>query len=476
MAKADRLGGLVWIVEDDKALGTLLLEEVRDAGLEGYWKSSAEEAVRNMEQRWPDLIVCDLKLPGMDGLTFLRQILANAPDSPPGFLIITGFGTIPRAVEALKAGADDFLTKPLDLEHFMLSAKRILERKRLRETVNQMRGLLSSESFHGMYGKSMAMRLLFNQIRQVAKAQGPVLILGESGTGKELVAMAIHKESNRTSGPFVPVNCAGIPEHLLESEFFGHAEGSFTGARKSRQGLFAEAESGSMLLDEISEIPLSLQAKLLRILQDGSLRPVGENREHQVDVRVLAATHRDIDEEVRMGHFREDLFFRLEAFTLRVPPLRERGEDIEFLAARFLQQFAFASDKRVTGFSGQAIELLTQYPFPGNVRELSNAVQRAVTFATESRIRVEDLPARIRNYQSVVWAPPSDSQSLTAEREKLLPLAEVERRYIRHVLEKVGGNKRRAAAILGIGRRTLYRRLGEEVEAEREMISMTSSQ
>lgn len=467
MAKPDTLSGLVWIIEDDRALGTLLLEEVRDAGLDGYWKASAEEAFEDMEQRWPDLIVCDLRLPGMDGMAFLEKILANAPDSPPGFLIITAFGTIPNAVQALKAGADDFLTKPLDLEHFMLSVKRVLERKRLREVVNQMRGLLSSESFHGMYGKSMAMRLLFKQIRQVAKAQGPVLILGESGTGKELVARAIHMESARAGGPFMPVNCAGVPEHLLESEFFGHAEGSFTGARKSRQGLFEEAESGSLLLDEISEMPLSLQAKLLRIFQDGSLRRVGENRERQVDVRVLAATHRDIDEEVRLGHFREDLFFRLEVFTLRVPPLRERGEDIEFLAARFLQQFALAMDKKVKGFSGRAIDLITQYPFPGNVRELSNAVERAVAFAAEGWIRVEHLPTRIRDYQSDLGGSSNDTHALTTENEKLLPLAEVERRYIRHVLEKVGGNKRRAAGILGIGRRTLYRKLGEFCECER---------
>ncbi len=465
MTKPGTSGGLVWIIEDDKSLGTLLLDEVRDAGLEGYWKASAEEAYQAMEQKWPDLIVCDLRLPGMDGLSFLRKILGNAPDSPPGFLIITAFGTIPKAVEALKAGADDFLTKPLDLEHFMLSVKRVLERKRLREVVNQMRGLLSSESFHGMYGKSMAMHLLFKQIRQVAKAQGPVLILGESGTGKELVARAIHKESTRAGGPFMPVNCAGIPEHLLESEFFGHAEGSFTGARKSRQGLFEEAESGSLLLDEISEMPLSLQAKLLRILQDGSLRRVGENREHQVDVRVLAATHRDIDEEVRLGHFREDLFFRLEAFTIRVPPLRERGEDIEFLAARFLQQHALAMDKKVKGFSGRAIDMITQYPFPGNVRELSNAVERALAFAPEGWIRMEHLPTRIRDYQSDLGGPSIDSNALMTEDEKLLPLAEVERRYIHHVLEKVGGNKRRAAAILGIGRRTLYRRLGQHIEA-----------
>ncbi len=461
MTKSDMLDRLVWIVEDDKALGTLLLEEIRDAGLKGYWHASAEEAFQSLQQRWPDLIVCDLRLPGMDGLTFLRKILGLAPSSSPGFLIITAFGTIPKAVEALKAGADDFLTKPLDLEHFMLSVKRTLEKKRLKEMVSQMQGFLSSENFHGMYGKSIAMRLLFEQILHAAKAQGPVLIIGESGTGKELVAKAIHKESARASGPFLPVNCAGIPEHLLESEFFGHAEGSFTGANKSRQGLFAEAERGSLLLDEISEMPLALQAKLLRIIQDGSLRRVGENHEHRVDVRVLAATHRDVEEEVRLGHFREDLFFRLEALTLRVPPLRERGEDIEFLAARFMQQFALALDRKIKGFDSQAIELLIQYPFPGNVRELSNAVERAVTFNTEPWIRVKHLPARIQGYQSGAEEFSSEIRGFTVKNEKLLPLAEIERRYISHVLEKMGGNKRQAADILGIGRRTLYRRLGE---------------
>jgi len=466
MSKEDAPSGLVLIIEDDKALGSLLLEELRDAGLEASWKASAEEAAQAMERRWPDLVVSDLRLPGMDGLAFLKKVLDKVPDSPPGFLIITAFGTIPRAVEALKAGADDFLTKPLDLEHFMLCVKRVLERKRLKEMVNQMQGLLSSESFHGMYGKSMSMRLLFEQIRQVAKAQGPVLILGESGSGKELVARAIHKASTRANGPFLPVNCAGIPEHLLESEFFGHAAGSFTGARETRQGLFAEADGGSLLLDEISEMPLSLQVKLLRILQDGKLRRVGENREYQVNVRVLAATHRDIEEEVRLTHFREDLFFRLETFTLRVPPLRERGEDVEFLAARFLKQFSLALGKKVRGFSSQAIELINQYPFPGNIRELSNTVERAVTFAAGSWIHAEHLPARIRNYQSGTEGPSADMYDLTVKKEHLLPLAEVERRYIRHVLEEVEGNKRRAAAILGIGRRTLYRRLGEYTEAE----------
>lgn len=463
MSKADTLNVSVWIIEDDKSLGALLLEEIRDGGLDGYWKASAEEALRDMQESWPDLIVCDLRLPGMDGLTFLGKVLGNAPDSPPGFLIITAFGTIPTAVEALKAGADDFLTKPLDLEYFMLSVKRILERKRLREEVNQMRGLFSSENFHGMYGKSTAMRLLFKQIRQVAKAQGPVLILGESGTGKELVAKAVHKESARHNGPFLPVNCAGIPEHLMESEFFGHAEGSFTGARKSRQGLFGEAQNGSLLLDEISEMPLPLQAKLLRILQDGSLKRVGENHEHQVDVRVLAATNRDIEEDILQGSFREDLFFRLEAFTLRVPPLRERNEDIELLAARFLQQHTLAMNKDIKGFSDQVIGMITQYPFPGNVRELSNTVERAVAFATEGWIRVEHLPPRIRDHQCDPGISSIDMQNLATINDRLLPLAEVERRYIRQVLEKVEGNKRRAADILGIGRRTLYRKIGESL-------------
>ncbi len=462
MNTEDTAGGLVLIVEDDKTLGLLLAEEIRDAGLETLWTATAEEAEKAVEIRWPDLIVCDLRLPGMDGMSFFRKIQEKAVDPAPAFLMITAFGSIQEAVDALKEGAEDFLTKPLDLEHFSLSVKRILERRRLRQMVSRMQGLLSSESFHGMYGRSSCMRLLFEQILQVAKAQGPVLILGESGSGKELVARAIHKESSRAEGPFLPVNCAGIPEHLLESEFFGHAEGSFTGARRRRNGLFAEAEGGSLLLDEISEMPLFLQAKLLRILQDGKVRRVGENREYQVDVRVLAATHQDVNKEVHLGNFREDLFFRLETFTLQVPPLRERGDDVELLASRFLQQFSLALDKKVDGFSTRALDRIISYPFPGNVRELRNAVERAVAFASGNRIRLENLPARIRNNRHAQDNPENVVSGLIEEKEKLLPLAQVERRYIRHVLNEVGGNKRRASAILGIGRRTLYRRLGEE--------------
>lgn len=452
----------IWIIEDDKSLGTLLLEEIQDAGYTGRWQSSAEEALRTLEKHCPELIISDLKLPGMNGLAFLGEVLDKQWDIPPGFLIITAFGTISKAVEALKAGADDFLTKPLDLDHFILTVKRILEKKHLRELVHRMQGLASSRHFHGMYGNSNSMRFLFERIQQVAKAHGPVLIIGESGTGKELVANAIHKESLRAGGPFLPINCAGVPENLMESEFFGHAEGSFTGARKSRQGLFAEAEGGSLLLDEISEMPLHLQAKLLRILQGGSLRRLGENRERNVDVRIMAATHRDLEEAVRQGHFREDLFFRLEAFTIHVPPLREREDDIELLAHKFKQQYEIALNKNIKGFSDETMATIKRYPFPGNVRELKNAIERAVTFTSENQIREKHLPSRIRNYRSRPRPEEIDMDAFTVNTDDFPSLAEIEQRYIRHILKKTDGNKRQAASILGIGRRTLYRKIGEK--------------
>jgi two-component system, NtrC family, response regulator AtoC len=457
----------VWVIEDDKALGSLLCEEIQDAGLNPLWMAAAEDALTALEKKQPDLIVCDLKLPGMDGLRFLKTIQEKFPDTGPGFLIITAFGTISRAVEALKAGADDFLAKPLDLEHFMLAVKRILERKHLAKTVIQMRGFLAMDSFHGMYGQSRPMCLLFEQIRQVAKARGPVLILGESGTGKELVAHAVHRESGRAGGPFLPVNCAGIPENLMESEFFGHAQGAFTGAGKGRQGLFVEAGGGSLLLDEISEMPLFLQAKLLRVLQDGKLRRVGENKEYQVDVRILAATHKEIEKAVQQKNFREDLFFRLETFTLRVPPLRDRGQDIEMLANRFLQQFALGLDKAIKGFSSHALDLILQYPFPGNVRELRNAIERAVTFAPGKKIQAAHLPARMRNHGEKPELSLPANRFFPEKEKRILPLAQMEKRYIQHVLSQEKGNKRRAAALLGIGRRTLYRKLGSDPDEEK---------
>ncbi|MFW5721790.1 MAG: sigma-54-dependent transcriptional regulator [Desulfohalobiaceae bacterium] len=449
------------IVEDDEGLGGLLVEEVLDAGHEARLAKSGEEALAVL-QSWPaDVVVCDLWLPGMDGLQVMETIRSQATGLAPSFLIITAFGTIPKAVEALKAGADDFLTKPLDLERFMLCIRRLLETRRLREELARFRDLLDMNDFHGMFGRSRPMLLLFDQIRQVAKSNGPVLIVGESGVGKEMVAGAIHRESPRRDNTFLAVNCPGIPENLIESEFFGHTAGSFTGASQKRAGLFLEADQGSLLLDEIAEMPLSLQPKLLRILQDGKVRPVGSDKEVAVDTRVLAATNRDLEEEVREGRFRKDLFYRLEAFTLRVPPLRDRGEDIELLAAHLLNRSGIRMGKKGIGFSDQVLRLLQSYPFPGNVRELENAMERAATFCDGKSVQIRDLPVRMRTLQTdTAHHEPASVQHGTGE--SLAPLAEVEQRYIQHVLSRVNGNKRRAAEILGVSRRTLYRKLETE--------------
>ncbi len=450
-------GQKVLIVEDDEGLARLLADETSDAELRSRWVLSAEQAGPLLENWEPDLVVSDLRLPGASGLDLLQKV--QTIHAPPGFLVITAFGTISQAVTALKAGADDFLTKPLDLDHFMHCVFRVLETRALREEIRQFRRIFAYENYHGMYGQSRPMRILFDKITQIASADGPVLITGESGVGKELVAGAIHKESHRKNMPFLAVNCAGIPETLMESEFFGHASGAFTGAQKARQGLFEEASGGTLLLDEIAEMPVSLQAKLLRILHDGRIRPVGSNQEKQVDVRVLAATHQNLEEAVKSGHFRQDLFYRLETFSLEIPPLRDRGEDIELLAGIFLTRFATHMGKKVYGFSDNALQLLQNYSFPGNIRELQNAIERAVTFCKGDQIQAKQLPIRIRN--SISSPANTNFARLLADYAggPLPSLAEVEQRYIKHVLDHVNGNKKKAADILGVARRTLYRRL-----------------
>lgn len=447
----------VLLVEDDESLGALLSEELEDAGHRVTAVESAEAAAACLARESVELVISDLRLSGADGLTLLDKV-QEAP-VPPGFIIITAFGTVSQAVEALKRGADDFLTKPVDLEHLGLAVHRVLENRRLRHQVRWLRQVLREQGFHGILGRSLPMQRLFESVRQVARAAGPVLITGESGVGKELVARALHRESEQADGPFVAVNCAGIPPELFESEFFGHTAGAFTGAQRPRKGLFEAADGGTLLLDEIGEMPLPMQAKLLRILQDGAVRPVGGNREQQVKVRIVAATNRELQRDVEAGEFREDLFYRLETFTLPVPPLRERGEDVDLLTAQFLERFSAQLGRQVRGISPDALQQLKTYPFPGNVRELRSAIERAVVFCRDEELRPTDLPQRIREHAG----GPGDSLPVGILDEGELPtLDQVERRYIHHVLERVGGNKRRAASVLGIGRRTLYRRLGTE--------------
>lgn len=484
MSPPEEHASRILVVEDDGGLRDMLRQELEDAGYRLASAPDADAARRHIARHHPDLVISDLRLPGDSGRDLLDH--CRTLDAPPGFIMITAFGTVEQAVEALKRGADDFLTKPLRLDHLRLAVARVLNARRLRSEVMQYRKLLDAGEFHGMVGRSTPMRTLFDAIRQVAPLGGPVIVTGESGTGKELVARAVHAESPRRDAPFVPLNCAAMPPELMESELFGHARGAFTGATQQRPGLFVEADGGTLLLDEIGEMQPDLQAKLLRVLEDGCIRPLGSDREVTVDVRLIAATNRDLEAEVAAGRFREDLFFRLETFPLAVPPLRERGEDLDLLAAHFIERFAALGQHKPPKLSEAALDCLKRYRFPGNVRELGNALERATAFCDGREIRPAHLPERIRRAAHAAGTagvaddpaqPGRDTGPETGPEtgrdpaiDALLPssgelpsLDSLERRYIRLVLERTGGNKRQAAAILGIGRRTLYRRLDDGV-------------
>jgi len=440
---------MIGVIEDDPALQELLVEELEAEGYKVTAWGSIETFKKSVTPL--DLVISDIRLPGLSGLSLLES-LKNEENSP-ALLLITAFGTVDQAVDALKQGADDFLTKPLDVEHLLLSVKRILEHRSLQRELKRYRQQQKGPG--GLVGQSPSMRKLYDQIERIAPADGSVLITGESGTGKELVAKALHQLSDRAEQSFQAVNCAGIPAELMESEFFGHTAGAFTGAQKKRQGLLKQADGGTLLLDEIGEMPMALQAKLLRVLQEGTIRAVGSDEEETVNVRILAATHQNLEQQVEDGRFRQDLFYRLETFSLRVPPLRERGEDIERLANFFLQQLQKNSDKPVRSISPAALEQLYCYRFPGNVRELQNAIERAFTFSRDDKIAVEDLPQRILD---------SEHEPDVDYGTEWPTLDEYQNQYIRKVLTHAEGNKSKAAEILGVTRRTLYRWLEQHGE------------
>lgn len=449
----------ILLVEDDAGLSQLICDELAEVGYRVTTAGSAEEAAQALTEDVPDLVISDMRLPGKDGLFVLQESRRAA--LPPAFIAITAFGTVEQAVDALKRGADNFLTKPLNLDHLQISVRNALEKRHLQSMVREYQQVMDSSDFHGIIGRSSTMRALYQQMRKVAVTNGPVLITGESGVGKELVARAIHAESGYRDGPFIAINCAGIPPDLLESELFGHAAGAFTGANRARKGMFAEAEGGTIMLDEIGEMPSAMQSKLLRILQDGQFRPVGENHERRLNMRVIAATNRDLEEDIQQGAFREDLYFRLETFALDVPPLRFRGDDIELLAAHFVAHFA--RDGQSLALSPETLSTLKRYPFPGNVRELSNSIQRAVAFCDGHTITPDDLPQRIRNHAAAEVENQKDSlMRRIIDSDDLPTLKELESRYVQYALERLEGNKRRTAEVLAIGRRTLYRYLNDE--------------
>lgn len=436
------------IVEDDMALANLLEDEVLSHGYEVVIFNSAEDFMAYQNNTPFSLVITDIKLPGISGLALLENERKTGTATP--FLIITAFGTVSQAVEALKKGADDFLTKPLNLEHLLFTVKRIISHTVVVKEVNQLKKQVSN-CFYGIVGKSRIMRQLYDNIERVSAVDSAVLITGESGTGKELVARAIHDASLRSKGNFVAVNCAGIPPELIESEFFGHVSGAFSGAQRSRNGLFKEADGGTLLLDEIGEMPISLQAKLLRVLQENTIRPIGSDSEISVNVRIIAATHKNLESMTETGEFREDLFFRLETLKIAVPPLRERGDDLEILVDFFLSHLAKTHNKQVDYLSREAWQMLYEYPFPGNIRELSNAIERAFIFTTGQVIEAEHLPDRIKNYLS------AEKPGSVEDHATWLSLQEYQKRYVSQVMKHTKGNKAKAAEILGITRRTLYR-------------------
>lgn len=452
----------ILILEDNKGFAETLEEELRDEGYDVVACSTLADAVRQLKKDLPDLILSDLRLPDGSGSDFFEWVCKENPR--PAFLILTAFGSIAEAVDALKTGVDNYLTKPIDFDHLRLTISRALEVRRLREEVHRYRtgsGSAKIRGFHGILGQSPVMEQVFEQIRRISQTQEPVLITGESGVGKELVARSIHQCSPRSKGPFVAVNCAGFPKDLIESELFGYLKGAFTGAVQDKPGLFSQAAGGTIFLDEIGELPLELQAKLLRVVQERAFRPVGGNEEKPVDVHIVAATNRNLSEEIAENRFREDLFFRLETFVVEVPPLRKRGQDIDQLIAHFIAEFSAENNKQVPGIDQEALAVLRAYPYPGNVRELQSILRRCLLFAEEGKaISKRHLPAKIVGNRPPTNRHQGDNGELTIilpEHTGQLPtLEEVRRKYIELILKETNGNKKRTAEILGIGRRTLY--------------------
>jgi DNA-binding NtrC family response regulator len=445
--------GKVLVVDDEPAEREGLARLVGQWGYEVETASSGEEALSLIDSQHPAVVLTDLVLPEMDGLTLLQKVKETG--RPPIVLLVTGHGTVETAVEAMRHGAFDYLTKPVDATRLQVLLEKSIEQESLSREVNFLRHQLRQKgSFGQLVGQSKGMQEVYRWIELAATSTAPVLIYGESGTGKELAARTIHDLSNRRSKPFVAINCAAIPETLIESELFGHERGAFTGATERRLGCFELADSGTLFLDEIAEMDNSTQAKLLRVLQEGAFRRVGGGKQElQVDVRVVAATNRVPTEAIAANQLREDLFYRLNVFAIRLPTLRERSEDIPLLARTFIDEFNRQDNRQIRGLTPDAEKALEKYPWPGNVRELRNVIQRAVVLGGSGLIGVEHLPENVlRSAPALSTAPATGS---------VVPIRELEREAILKALEETNQDKRRAAALLGISLKTLYNKLAK---------------
>jgi len=438
------------VADDDPGLRESLERTLTREGYRVVLASDGRAALERVQAGGVDLIVTDLRMPGLTGLELLRAAKAIMPDVD--VILLTAFGTVEEAVKAMKDGAYDFLTKPFRREQLIKLVDKALERRDLIEQNKALKKQLEDIRAKGqMIGSSPAYRRMLALVEQVADSSATILIQGESGAGKELVARTIHERSGRRAGPFVAVNCAALPETLLESELFGYEKGAFTGAAGRKEGRFELANGGTLFLDEVADLSLVTQPKILRVLQEGEFERLGGTRTIQVDVRIVAATNQDLADMVKEKRFREDLYYRLNVITVRVPPLRERHEDIRLLAQHYLRVYAAKNGRKLEGFSNEALERLESYRWPGNVRELENLIERMVLLARKDRIEAEDLPEEIAG----VKRPPRDAiLELVGT-----PLADIEQRLLDETLRITGGNKTQAAKLLGIDVRTVARKL-----------------
>jgi DNA-binding NtrC family response regulator len=443
----------ILVVDDDAVARELLAEALKKEGYDVEAFGSGEAAIARGREGRVDLVLTDIRMGAVDGLTVLREFKRMSQDT--AIVVLTAFGSLEGAIEAIKQGAYDYLAKPFKKEEIKLVVQRSLDHCRLlRENTKFREELKSKDEWSPLVGSSPAMLEVYKLVARVSESKSTVLLQGESGTGKELIARAIHGNSPRRDKPFVPVNCGALPDTLLESEMFGYEKGAFTGAVGTKTGLFESASGGTLFLDEVGELGQALQVKLLRVMQDHEVRRVGGTHSIKVDVRIIAATNRDLEQFVKEGKFRDDLFYRLNVVRITLPSLTERQEDIPMLAHYFLQKCATGTTTPVRGFHPDTMELLNRYRWPGNVRELENAIERAVSLSHGPLLTPDDLPAAIRQAPIHVDAKP---ESPDVTEPVCLTLEEVEKRHLVRVLKETKGNKVKASKILGIDRRTLYR-------------------
>lgn len=443
--------GSILVVDDEPQMAEWVRDLLTEEGYHVQYALSAEHALRQLGSGSFHLMITDLRMQKMTGMELLKRVRVEVPEML--VVLVTAFGTVESAIEAMKEGAFDYITKPFKSGELIFTVKKAFERIQLQGEVRRLREEISKEyQFENIIGKSKKIRELFQLIQRISQSTVNILITGESGTGKDLIAKAIHYNSPRKERPFIAINCAAIPESLLESELFGHVKGAFTDAKGDQKGLFEQAEGGTLFLDEIGELPVSLQAKLLRAIQDKEIRPVGSTRSIPVDIRIVSASNLNLKDQIHKKQFREDLYYRINVLEFSLAPLRERREDIPLLVHYFLQKYARAARKTVTGMTEAALAALLDYPWPGNVRELENSIERAVTLCQGEKIALEDLPPTLSGNHPGRFV-------LEEAIQKQLPLEAVEREYVQRVMELVGGNKVRAAQILQIDRKTLYRKL-----------------